>query len=66
MADDLIEDARRRRRERRDVKELAQRSGTATAQGCICPPKSEQTCKNPTCPRQDHRSLRQKMKDANR
>lgn len=20
-------------------------------QGCICPPTSEQTCKNPTCPR---------------
>ncbi len=22
--------------------------------GCICPPTSEQTCKSPTCPRQDH------------
>lgn len=20
-------------------------------QGCVCPPTSEQTCKNPTCPR---------------
>lgn len=32
--------------------------------GCICPPTSERTCANPKCPRQDHRSLRQKMKDA--
>lgn len=23
-------------------------------QGCICPPTSEQTCKSPTCPRQNH------------
>lgn len=22
--------------------------------GCICPPTSEQTCKNPACPRRDH------------
>jgi hypothetical protein len=22
------------------------------AQGCICPPTSEKTCENPTCPRQ--------------
>lgn len=24
---------------------------TFAPQGCICPPTSEQTCKNPTCPR---------------
>lgn len=36
------------------------------ATGCICPPTAEQTCKSPTCPRKDHRTLGQKMKDANR
>ena len=25
-------------------------------QGCICPPTSEKTCENPTCPRQNHQS----------
>jgi hypothetical protein len=27
---------------------------TPVPPGCICPPTSEQTCRNPTCPRQDH------------
>lgn len=25
----------------------------ATPQGCICPPTSEKTCENPTCPRKN-------------
>lgn len=25
----------------------------ATPVGCICPPTSEQTCENPTCPRKN-------------
>jgi hypothetical protein len=25
--------------------------------GCVCPPTSEQTCKNPTCPRQPPKPL---------
>lgn len=25
-----------------------------TPPGCICPPTSEQTCQNPTCPRRNH------------
>jgi hypothetical protein len=25
-------------------------------QGCVCPPTSEQTCQNPTCPRKNHLS----------
>jgi len=33
--------------------------------GCICPPTSEQTCKRPDCPRQDRRSLRERLKAAN-
>lgn len=28
---------------------------TPKPQGCICPPRSEQTCKNPLCPRGGHR-----------
>lgn len=31
-------------------------------QGCVCPPTSEKTCENPTCPRQSHES-RLKMKN---
>lgn len=25
-------------------------------QGCICPPTSEQTCQNPTCPRKPYKA----------
>ena len=28
------------------------------AQGCICPPTSEQTCKNPFCPRGGMQNLK--------
>lgn len=36
-----------------------------SSQGCICPPTSERTCKNPKCPRQDHRTLGQRMRSSN-
>lgn len=42
---------------------LAKNAVTA-AVGCICPPTCERTCKNPTCPRQDHRTLAEKMRHA--
>jgi hypothetical protein len=62
---DIVKDVRRQRREMEELRQKAA-SQSAGAQGCICPPTSERTCKNPKCPRQDHRSLGQKMKDANR
>lgn len=34
-------------------------------QGCVCPPTCEKTCKNPNCPRQDHRTMGQKLREAN-
>lgn len=65
MSDDIVKDMRIRRRELREARQKEASAG-ASATGCVCPPTSERTCKNPTCPRQDHRSLRQKMKDANK
>lgn len=31
--------------------------------GCICPPSSERTCQNPNCPRQDHRTLGERLRE---
>ena len=31
--------------------------------GCICPPTSERTCQNPKCPRKDHRSPGERIRD---
>lgn len=61
MLPKIIEEKRQREARRR------QRAGhpEAGSTGCICPPTSERTCNNPTCPRQDHRTLGQKMRDAN-
>lgn len=33
---------------------IVQTGGYSIPQGCICPPTSEKTCENPTCPRQNH------------
>ena len=65
MKDDIVMDVRRTRKALREARqsEAAVRAGP---NGCICPPTSERTCRNPKYPRQDHRSLRQKMKDANK
>lgn len=59
---DIVKDMRRTRRA---LREARQKEGAAGAgeSGCICPPTSERTCKNPKCPRRDHRSLGQKIKD---
>lgn len=51
------------RKLRKALKQPGQQSTGAT--GCICPPTSERTCTNPTCPRQDHRTLGEKLRGAN-
>lgn len=40
--------------------------GYSVPQGCICPPASEKTCENPTCPRQNHLKRLQAGNDLNR
>lgn len=35
-------------------------------QGCICPPTSEQTCQNPTCPRRGQVAPAQRDMEAGR
>lgn len=59
---DIVKDVRHQRRLLREQRQK-EAAASADANGCICPPTSERTCKNPKCPRQDHRSLGQKIKD---
>lgn len=47
-----------------DISEAA--PARVASKGCICPPGSERTCKSPTCPRHDHRSMGEKLRDANK
>lgn len=59
---DIVKDVRRTRRELREARQK-EASASAGAAGCVCPPTSERTCKAPKCPRQDHRSLGQRIRD---